>query len=316
MLIEDKKLNLNDSSQVNDEQSSTESSIPEKKEPVKTKPEFSSTVAKGRLLMETIDLCKFFGNTKAINKVNLKIYQGQHIGIVGPNGGGKSTLTGLISGVLKPTGGKIKYYLNDKKPTTLTGEKELGRNIGMQFQESKYPIGLKVNDMLKFYLNLYKIPDKKKVLEENLDTFNLRGLEKKNIMRLSGGQQQRVNIALSVIHNPRIVIFDEISTGLDIKARSAIKLLVKKLAAANNWTLLLVSHNMDEINDLCDRVLYIRYGTLAHDLPLESIKDQGLVNFVDEQMEIDDQVLRKSMDQHKIKQETKKKKSRFHKKEK
>ena len=245
-----------------------------------------------RLLVDCENLTKTYGKINAINNLNLKIYAGKSIGIVGPNGGGKSTLVKMICGVAKPTKGKIKYYLDAKDPNKLTGEKELGRNIGVQFQESTYPIGLKVIDMLKFYLNLYMIPKKKEVLAFYIKTFKLEGLEKKSIYRLSGGQQQRVNIALSIIHNPRIVILDEVSTGLDVKARKSIRNLIKNLTQQNHWTLLLVTHNMEEIEYLCDRVIYLRYGSLVVDDKTENIdKQYGSINqFIDDEMQKDEEI--------------------------
>ena len=229
---------------------------------------------KNRLLINCQNLTKKYGDIIATKDLDLKIYKQEHIGIIGPNGSGKSTLIEMICGIRQPSKGKIDYFFNDAKPDTPVKRSEIGKDIGVQFQESKYPTGILVNDLLKFYLNLYQIKNKNEVLDFYIKTFKLDGLQKKEIMRLSGGQQQRVNIALSIIHNPNVVVLDEITTGLDITARQEIKSLIQELANENGWTLIIISHNMEEVEFLCDRIIYLRYGHIAHDLSVADVKSK------------------------------------------
>ncbi len=205
-------------------------------------------------LIEITNITKTYKNKNALDDVSLVINPGDRIGIIGPNGGGKSTLSEILGGIRKPTLGKIKRQEN--------------MTIGLQFQESKYPIGITVLDMIKYYLETFNIPMTEGKLIEILRKFQIENFKNKFLEGLSGGQQQRVNILLSLIHNPDLVIFDEISTGLDIEVRSEIFDVIKENVVSKNKAMILVTHMMSEIEELCDKYIYIHNG---------KIREQGLV---------------------------------------
>lgn len=145
-------------------------------------------------LINATDIVKVYGDKTVLNKLNIQIKAGERIGIIGANGSGKSTLTEIIAGIRHATSGVI--------------EKKEGIVIGFQFQESKYPPGITVMDMLTYYLETFNIEINVGQLNELLNTYQLSAAKNKNIMFLSGGQQQRLNILLSVIHKPDLVILD------------------------------------------------------------------------------------------------------------
>ncbi|WP_338985466.1 ABC transporter ATP-binding protein/permease [Spiroplasma endosymbiont of Diplazon laetatorius] len=205
-------------------------------------------------LIQLQNITKTYKNKKALDDVSLIINQGDRIGVIGPNGGGKSTLIEILGGIRKPTSGKVIRQEN--------------MTIGLQFQESKYPIGITVLDMIKYYLETFNIPMTEKELTDILRKFQIDNFKNKFLEGLSGGQQQRVNILLSLIHNPDLVIFDEISTGLDIEVRSEIFDAIKENVVNKNKSMILVTHMMSEIEELCDKYIYIHNG---------KIKEQGLV---------------------------------------
>ncbi len=391
------------------------------------------------IIFEIKNLTKSYGSFKANNNISFKIYRNENIAIVGANGGGKTTLVEQIAGVKIPTKGSI---------TSVFGKKvtEIAEHMGVQFQDSKYPDGMTVSDMITFYLDIYNerfqkssrakikkrrterieyrktIPAKikevrqkqattnkkynKKLTElqkqiktakaedisplkkelsgalkskkefskvcktkikiirapldsakarrktnkeikikrrdlerkivmeflrnrkakvkellneknshkrenikndirdlkkqfkyekkrspktarqkrvvEYVQLFNLEGLEKRQIKKLSGGQQQRLNVLLALIHKPEFMILDEISTGLDVQSRGDIKNFVKKILDENDVTLLLVSHNMNEIEELADRVLYMLKGRIVEDCMVKDLmqKHGNLTNWV------------------------------------
>ncbi|WP_342218250.1 ABC transporter ATP-binding protein [Spiroplasma endosymbiont of Amphimallon solstitiale] len=194
-------------------------------------------IDKSRPLVEILNLTKEYRNKVALNKVNLTINPGDRIGIIGANGNGKSTLSEIIGGIRKPTSGEIirqEHLVN-----------------GLQFQESRYPAGISVMDMIKYYLHTFNISMKEDELLELLKTYQLLGIENKFIQTLSGGQQQRLNILLAVIHDPDLVILDEVSTGLDIEVRSEIFEFFRKNIIDKNKTMILVTHNMSEVEEFC-----------------------------------------------------------------
>ncbi len=199
-------------------------------------------------LVEIKNVSKKYGHQLVLQNINLTINPGDRIGIIGANGSGKSTMSEIIGNIRKPTNGEV------------IRQKDLV--IGLQFQESKYPIGISVMDMIKYYLKTFNIAITENQLKKLLDTYQISGFEKKFIEGLSGGQQQRLNILLSMIHNPDLVILDEVSTGLDIEVRSEIFQFLKENIIDKNKAMILVSHTMSEIEDFCEKYIYIDNGQI------------------------------------------------------
>ncbi|WP_342256343.1 ATP-binding cassette domain-containing protein [Spiroplasma endosymbiont of Poecilobothrus nobilitatus] len=199
-------------------------------------------------LVEVVDVTKKYKNKVALNNVNLVINSGDRIGVIGANGSGKSTLNEIIGGIRQPTSGKVHRQEN------LT--------IGLQFQESKYPIGISVMNMIKYYLNTFNISKKDGHLRELLRTYQLIGMENKFVEGLSRGQQQRLNILLSVIHDPDLVILDEISTGLDIEVRSEIFHFLQENIVDKRKAMFLVTHMMSEVEEFCEKYIYVQNGQI------------------------------------------------------
>lgn len=217
------------------------------------------------VLISLVDVYKQYGKKTVLQDVNLEIKRGDRIGIIGPNGGGKSTLSEIIAGIRKPSKG------------TVTRDKDL--ILGIQFQESKYPIGITVIDMIKYYLETFSIPMTEGELLELMRIYQIIGFKNKYVQSLSGGQQQRLNILLALIHNPDLVIFDEVSTGLDIEVRDQILEFIKEKVVKTDKALVLVTHSMSEIEELCNKFIYIHNGTIRETGTVESIvKKYGSVH--------------------------------------
>ncbi|URM52738.1 ABC transporter ATP-binding protein [Mycoplasma sp. SG1] len=226
----------------------------------------------------TVDkLTKKYGHKTVVDNISFKLKKGEVVGIIGKNGAGKTTLVEMIIGIKDPTSGKIiRSYGNTKK--------EISQLSGIQFQDNTYPDRIKVKDLIYFYRDVYSgnqfIKDR---LNELIDSFNLREHMDSYAKRLSGGQQQRLNILLAVIHNPKLLVLDELSTGLDIQQKQRIKNFIKSLIVENNWTVIMVSHNMEELEELCDRLLVIEDGKIVYDLTVKEVEEkyQTVYNFID-----------------------------------
>ena len=217
------------------------------------------------MILKVENLKKQFGNFIAVNNISFEMKSGDRIGIIGPNGSGKTTMVEMLAGVSQPTKGKIKYGFQDTD-----SPKEF---IGIQFQNSNYPSGLTVKDIIAFGRNIRKLKDiSNDELKKMLKVFRMENIYKKKIRSLSGGEKQRINILLSIIHNPKIVILDEISTGLDIASREDIISFTDKLLEERKMSLLLISHHMEEIRALCKKVIFIYEGKIQEHDSIKNIE--------------------------------------------
>lgn len=207
---------------------------------------------------------KNYGKTKVLKGIDLTIYEGEKVAILGANGAGKSTLTEIISGLKEPSKGEINYSFGNTK-------KDISANIGIQFQKSSYPMFYKVIDIVKFFVEAAGMRLTNEEIDKKLKEFQLLEVKKQDAMGLSGGQQQRLNILLGLIHRPKLMLLDELSTGLDVESRTNMKDFVKKQLEELKGTMILVSHNPDEIEYLADRIVTINGGQIFEDITMSEI---------------------------------------------
>ena len=209
----------------------------------------------------------------ALRDFNSTVYKQDRIAIVGHNGSGKSTLVNIIAQVLKPTKGKVNYFFE---------KGDVAHNVGIQFQENLYPSSLTVGDLIKFYKQIYSHKINSDEFDAMAKKFNLDVIRKKFIIRLSGGQKQRINIFLALVHRPKLLILDEVSTGLDITLQNEICSFIGNVINEYNLTLLIVSHNLYEIEKLATRVWFVNNGNLILDLSVNEIntKYKNMQNFL------------------------------------
>jgi len=207
--------------------------------------------------VEIINISKKYHDLEVIKNITLDIPVGARIGIVGPNGTGKTTLCEMISQLRKPTKGIINLKNNLK--------------IGMQLQETKYPRGITGWDMAQFYLRSYRINKSIKDIQKLLYYLDVESFINKPITTLSGGQQQKINILLALIVEPDLLILDELATGLDLEVRERIyELLEKEIFINQKLSVLIVSHNMQEISRFCEQVIFMFQGVIVS---INNVKD-------------------------------------------
>lgn len=236
---------------------------------IKAKPK-SVGKTDGPLLMDVQNIKKSYGKVEVLNGINFKVNQGERVAIVGANGAGKSTLSEIIARVKEATSGEIKYYF-EKGGKESKGKGNISKHIGIQFQDSSYPDFYKVDDLVNFVIGAARLDITEDELEKLYETFDLHNLKKEVAKGLSGGQQQRLNILLAIVNNPALLILDEVGTGLDVESRTKIKSYIKSYAEEHDATILLVSHNSDEVMELVDRVIVIHNGDIFEDKPLQDI---------------------------------------------
>ena len=210
-------------------------------------------------VIEVKNLYKSFGNGEnkkvVLDNINLDIYEGENIALLGGNGAGKTTLVEILAGLNKPTSGKINYLFDYKK--------SFQEKIGIQFQDSSYPPAISVKEVIKFMINIYGSKMNKDELNALIKIFGIDEYYKKRASKLSGGQQQRLNVLLALIHKPHIIFLDELSTGLDISIRTRIKNFIQEYSIENNMLIILVSHDMGEVQQLCQRMIFLKNGQIV-----------------------------------------------------
>lgn len=213
------------------------------------------------------NLEKSFGETKAVRKINLEVYEGSLFAFLGINGAGKSTTISMMYGGLKIDSGRITICGQD----VATHLDKIKNQIGVVFQDSVLDKTLTVYENLKYRAGFYGIfgQDFKARYQELEKLFDLAEIKNQKIQKLSGGQKRRVDIARAIIHQPKILILDEPTTGLDPGTRSKVWRIISKLREDLKMTIFLTTHYMEEAAD-ADYVTILDKGRIiAEGTPLE-----------------------------------------------
>ena len=213
------------------------------------------------------NLEKSFGKTKAVRKINLEVYEGSLFAFLGINGAGKSTTISMMYGGLKIDSGHITICGQD----VATHLDKIKNQIGVVFQDSILDKALTVYENLKFRAGFYGIfgQEFKARYQELEKLFDLAEIKNQKIQKLSGGQKRRVDIARAIIHQPKILILDEPTTGLDPGTRSKVWRIISKLREDFKMTIFLTTHYMEEAAD-ADYVTILDKGRIiAEGTPLE-----------------------------------------------
>lgn len=198
---------------------------------------------------------KYYKENKAVDDISFSVRKGEVYGIIGPNGAGKTTLMEMMLGLRRQDSGTITIHGMD----SVKDHKKLVYHVGAQLQESDLPVNIKVREAIHLQAALFH---KKADTAELLRTFNLEEKAGAYCSRLSGGQRQRLFILLAVIHDPDILFFDELSTGLDPVSRQEVWNYVDKLKKQGK-TILVSTHYMQEAEKICDRVMLVNKGSVV-----------------------------------------------------
>lgn len=197
-------------------------------------------------------LSKSYGGRKVVDNLTFSVEKGTVLGLLGANGAGKSTSMECILGTEKRDSGEVRILGQD----TVKHRRDLFQNIGVQFQGSAYQREIRVDELCQETECLYKNPlDWRELLKR----FGIIHKEKSMVKDLSGGERQRLFVALALIPRPKLVFLDELTTGLDTRARREVWKILKELKE-EGLTIILTSHFMDEVEILCDRIIILRKG--------------------------------------------------------
>lgn len=215
----------------------------------------------------------FFPHRKeiiAVNDISFIIKPGERVAFIGPNGAGKSTTIKMLTGILFPSSGKVTILGLD--PTK--DRKKLAYQIGTVFgQRSQLLPNLPLTDSLEFFGVMYDMPDNKikERISELIEIFDLKSFITQPVRKLSLGQRMRAEVAVSLIHKPKIILLDEPTIGLDVVAKKSLRDLLLKINKEENTTIFLTSHDVGDVEYLCDRTIVINHGVVIKDLPTEDL---------------------------------------------
>ncbi len=208
---------------------------------------------------------------KAVDNVSLRIKKGEIRGLIGPNGAGKSTLIKMISGILYPTSGTI-----DVTGYTPWNQREkYVRNIGVLLgQKTQLVWDLPAIDTFALNKQIYKIPEKKynMNLEYFEDIFNIKDVIRKPVRNLSLGERIKCELVCSILHEPGLVYLDEPTIGMDLFAKDAIRKFIKQINRDKKITFILTTHDLNDIENLCENVTIINHGKIIYDDSIDKLK--------------------------------------------
>ena len=225
----------------------------------------------GELAIDVRGMTKRFGNRTVVNDIALQVRTGEIFGFLGPNGSGKTTFIRMLCGLLRADAGSGQVLGHD----VIRESKAIKRHVGYMTQKFSFWEDMSIAENLEFVARMYGVKDRKQAVGTSIEQLGLAGRERQLAGQLSGGWKQRLALAACLIHQPKLLLLDEPTAGVDPKARRDFWEQIHQLAA-QSLTFLITTHYMDEA-ERCHRLAYIAYGNLlTHGGVTEVIDHVGL----------------------------------------
>jgi len=206
------------------------------------------------------NLNKQFNNILAVKNISFKINPGSIVGLLGPNGCGKTTTIGMMLGLIKPTSGKV--FINDKNIDNEKNRTNLLEKMNFISPYVELPKKLTIEENLKVYGRMYGVNNLEKKISNLMKELNLNEFKKRKAGELSSGQKNRVSLAKALINDPEILLLDEPTASLDPDVGDYIRGYIESYASKKGATILLASHNMNEVERLCNEVMMMKNGII------------------------------------------------------
>src|SRR5262245_65262513 len=210
--------------------------------------------------IQLVDLARSFGSLEAVRGISLEIRTGETFGLLGPNGAGKTTTLSMLSTLLRPTRGDVVVF----GASAVRQPAEVRRRVGLAPQQiSLYPM-FTARENLEFFDVLHAVPSaiRHRRADELLELVGLSGRERDRVHTYSGGMQRRLNLACSLIHDPRLLLLDEPTAGVDPQSREKLFEVIRQVAGAGT-TIVYTTHYIEEAERLCDRIAILDEGRIA-----------------------------------------------------
>ena len=212
------------------------------------------------MTIEIKNLNKQFNNILAVKNLNFKINKGSIVGLLGPNGCGKTTTIGMILGLIKPTSGTV--FINEKNIEKENNRTKILEKVNFISPYVELPKKLTVEENLKVYGTMYGVNNLQDKILDLMKQLNLLEFKKRKTGELSSGQKNRVSLAKALINDPEILLLDEPTASLDPDVGDYIRTYIETFASKKGTTILLASHNMSEVERLCNEVMMMKNGEI------------------------------------------------------
>lgn len=216
-------------------------------------------------IIEVKGVHKSFKQVHAVQGIDLKIREGEFVALLGPNGAGKTTLVEMIEGIQQPDKGEI-WILGRQWDGHAD---ELHRLIGLSLQETRFIDKLRVWETLRLFSSFYSLDQHRS--NQIIEMIGLQDKKKAYVVNLSGGQRQRLALGIALLNQPKILLLDEPTTGLDPNARRDIWSILLKLKEQSHTSLILTTHYMEEAEQLCDYIVIMDHGKILREGPKHSL---------------------------------------------
>lgn len=221
----------------------------------------------GNSILKVEGLTIQYGAVQAVRNISFEVNEGEIFGLLGPNGAGKTSTLGAVEGLIRAGSGMISVAGYNIAEAPLAAK----ACLGVQLQATSFQSELNVSEIIRLYAGLYGVPMTRQDILDMLAGIKLADAAAKPFGQLSGGQQQRISLLIATIHNPRLVLLDEPTTGLDPQSRRRLWERMENMRETGH-AILLTTHSMEEAEAVCDRIAIIDHGrVIAIDTPQELI---------------------------------------------
>ena len=221
------------------------------------------------MTIEIKNLSKKYNKILAVKDINFKIEKGSIVGLLGPNGCGKTTTIGMILGLIKPTSGAV--LIDNKNIENEKNRTQILEKVNFISPYVELPKKLTVHENLKVYGKMYGVNNLQDKISDLMKHLNLIEFEKRKTGELSSGQKNRVSLAKALINDPEILLLDEPTASLDPDVGDYIRTYIEDFASKKGTTILLASHNMNEVERLCSEVMMMKNGQIIDKGTCESL---------------------------------------------
>jgi ABC-2 type transport system ATP-binding protein len=219
-------------------------------------------------VLDIKNLTKTFGETTAVDQVSMSINKGEILGLLGANGAGKSTTMQMLLGLIKPSSGLIEVFGNNLEKKRI----EILKHMNFSSTYANLPSNLTVEQNLKVFAGLYHVKNPKQKLNELLELFEIAHLKKRVTGQLSSGESTRLNLCKAFLNDPALLLLDEPTASLDPDIADKVRTQINRLRHERNLSILYTSHNMRDIETICDRIIFLHKGKIIVEGTRDEIK--------------------------------------------
>jgi ABC-2 type transport system ATP-binding protein len=228
-------------------------------------------------VLQVSNLTKSFGDVVSVDRVSFSISKGEILGLLGANGAGKTTAINMILGIITPTDGAVKVFGQDLFRSRI----DLLKRMNFCSTYTQLPGNLRVYQNLKVFGKIYRVPNLEKRIDEVLEMLEIAHLKKRISGELSAGEGTRLNLCKALLNRPELLLLDEPTASLDPDIADKVRKVVSRIRDEEDTTILYTSHNMRDVEEVCDRVVFMHKGTVL----FTGTAEETLQHFKEESLE-------------------------------